>query len=75
MGRCRECRFYDGTGCPARGKQNGGSSELSCFVASNETPKDKRCRSCKFFDGLYCKSKGEKVNGGNSSLHCFVPFA
>ncbi len=31
MGHCRECRFYDGTGCPAKGKMNGGSS-MGCFV-------------------------------------------
>ena len=72
MAYCRECRFYDGTGCPAKGKMNGGSIQ-SCFVPMAGIPGDKHCKTCRFFDGAYCKSKGQKVNPGNS-LSCHVPY-
>ena len=71
-GHCRECRFYDGTGCPAKGKMNGGSS-MACFVPTTGIPGDKHCRTCRFFDGDYCKSKNRKVNPG-SNLSCYVAF-
>ena len=74
MAHCRECRFYDGTGCPGHGKVNGGSSISSCFVPYSGPIARNQCRTCRFFDGLICKSGGAKVNGGNSPCSKYVPF-
>ena len=71
-GHCRECRFYDGTGCPAKGKISGGSS-MGCFVPTSGIPGDKHCKTCRFFFFFYCKSKGTKI-GAVCSMGCHVPF-
>jgi len=55
-GHCRECRFYDGTGCPGHGKISGGSI-MGCFVPTTGIPGDKHCKTCRFYDGAFCKSK------------------
>jgi len=72
-GRCKECRFYDGSGCPAKGKIGGGSS-MSCFVPTNGIPGDKHCKTCRFYDGAFCSSKKQKISAG-SSMSCYVAFA
>ena len=73
MAHCRECRFYDGTGCPGQGRINGGST-MSCFVSPTGPIKANHCKTCKFFDGAFCKSRGSKVNAGSSPCGKYVPY-
>jgi hypothetical protein len=72
-GHCRECRFHNGTSCPARGKISGGSL-MGCFVPTTGISRDKHCKTCRFYDGAFCSSKKQKIGAG-SVMSCHVAFA
>lgn len=57
MGKCVDCRFYDGKRCSVDGFLH--SPTFMCGRFSNNIKsQNRRCSDCRFYDGKRCSTDG-----------------
>ncbi|MDR1251815.1 MAG: hypothetical protein LBK62_06565, partial [Treponema sp.] len=56
-GYCKDCRFFDETGCAVRNVRVTSGSNCSNFIENTGGSDDKHCRACRFYDGQICSTR------------------
>lgn len=72
MGKCKDCRFFNGTTCELTGYRC--SSFSSCLkYASNTRSDSNKCKDCRYYQRKTCDITGYKSSPMSSCLK-FSPY-